>query len=81
MSDQEITAFTQVLTIFQQVRSRKKVEFEFLYQALCYAKKLFGEDEIDLGEKFDGQFDCAKFDCNGCNEAFVDGEAPKRNKD
>ena len=51
---------------------------------MCYVKKLVGiddDEEVDLGEKFDGQFDCAKFNCNGCNEGFVDGEAPKRNWD
>ena len=33
MSDQEITALTQILTliIFQQVISREKVEFDFRY--------------------------------------------------
>ena len=52
---------------------------------MCYAKKIFGiyawGKEYTLGEKFTGQFDCAKFNCNGCNEEFVDGEAPKRKKD
>ena len=47
---------------------------------MCYVKKLTTWIGDDLGEKFDGQFDCAKFDCDGCNEGFVDGEAPKRNK-
>ena len=50
---------------------------------MCYVKKLVGinvhGDEVNLGIKFEGQFDCVKFDCNGCNEGFVDGEVPKRN--
>ena len=57
---------------------------------MCYAKKIvdwndvdlvFGLSGRDLGPKFNGQYDCAKFNCNvsGCNEGFVDGEAPKRN--
>ena len=37
--------------------------------------------ETNLGEKFQGQFNCEKFDCDGCNEGFVDGEEPKRNQD
>ena len=50
---------------------------------MCYAKKIVGSDDRDLGPKFNGQFDCAKFNCNvsGCREGFVDGEAPKRNQD
>ena len=81
MSDQEITAFTQFLTIFQQVRTNGKVDSESQYQAMCYVKKLVGWNDRDLGPKFQGQFDCAKFNCAGCNEGFVDGEAPKRNSD
>ena len=46
---------------------------------MCYVKKLTGSYGEDLGPKFDGQFDCPKFNCDGCNEGFVDGEAPKRN--
>ena len=52
---------------------------------MCYAKKIVSFDyrgkEVNLGEKFNGKFDCAKFNCSvsGCNEGFVDGEAPKRN--
>ena len=50
---------------------------------MCYAKKIVGinyEDrEMNLGEEFDGKFDCTKFNCRGCNGGFVDGEAPKRN--
>ena len=48
---------------------------------MCYAKKIVGLGGRDLGPKFNGQFDCAKFNCNGCNEGFVNGEAPKRNQD
>ena len=47
---------------------------------MCYAKKLTNRYDEDLGEKFNGQFDCARFNCSGCNESFVDGEAPKRNQ-
>ena len=48
---------------------------------MCYAKKITDMYGEDLGQKFNGQFDCSKFSCNvsGCNEGFVDGEAPKRN--
>ena len=48
---------------------------------MCYVKKLVGPVGLDddLGPKFEGQFDCATFNCGGCNEGFVDGEAPKRN--
>ena len=53
---------------------------------MCYVKKLVGISgsdgkEVNLGPKFEGQFDCAKFNCSGCNEGFVDGEEPKRNQD
>ena len=51
---------------------------------MCYAKKLIGFDFIGnekiLGHDFDGQFDCAKYNCNGCDHRLVDGEPPKRNK-
>ena len=46
---------------------------------MCYVTKLVGWNDKDLGAKFHGQFDCAKFDCSGCNEGFVDGDPPKRN--
>ena len=47
---------------------------------MCYVKKLTKRNGDDLGEKFNGQFQCARFNCGGCNEGFVDGEAPKRNQ-
>ena len=57
---------------------------------MCYTKKL-AVDEFDGRSwrqkfvqfdfaKFEGQFDCTKFNCNGCNEGFLDGEPPKRKK-
>ena len=50
---------------------------------MCYAKKVVGFDwrgkEEDLGPDFDGQFDCARYNCNGCDNRLVDGESPKRN--
>ena len=48
---------------------------------MCYAKKIVGYKGKDLGPKYNGQFECARFNCNGCNEGFVVGEAPKRNQD
>ena len=55
---------------------------------MCYVKKMVGQQpgrwpgsETNLGEKFQGQFNCEKFNCDGCNEGFVDGEEPKRNQD
>ena len=57
----------------------------FCIRLCAMLKKLVGKDqfgnETDLGEKFEGQFACAKFNCAGCNEGFVDDEAPKRNKE
>ena len=50
---------------------------------MCYAKKLISFDawrvEKDLGSDFDGQFDCARYNCGGCDHRLVDGEPPKRN--
>ena len=49
---------------------------------MCHVKKLVVYDlegtELDLGVKFYGHFDCPYFNCRGCNEGFVDGQAPKR---
>ena len=42
MSDQEIIAFTQVLTIFHQVTTCEKIELKYWNQAMCYVKKLAG---------------------------------------
>ena len=54
---------------------------------MCYTKKLAVNPKFDGKKfvqfdftKFEGQFDCTKFNCNGCNEGFLDGEPPKRNK-
>ena len=51
---------------------------------MCYAKKLvaFWSDgtERNLGPDFDGQFDCARYDCSGCDHRLVDAESPKRNQ-
>ena len=47
---------------------------------MCYVKKLTKGNGDDLGENFDGQFPCARFNCGGCNAGFIDGEAPKRNQ-
>ena len=51
---------------------------------MCYVKKLVrlkrvGTEE-NLGLDFDGQFDCARFNCEGCDHRLVDGEPPKRNQ-
>ena len=55
---------------------------------MCYAKKIFGMKwigngyhiEEDLGEDFDGQFHCARFNCKGCDHRLVDGQLSKRNQ-
>ena len=50
---------------------------------MCYVKKLVGfdykGDEIKLGPDFDGHFDCARFNCGGCDHELVDGGPTKRN--
>ena len=50
---------------------------------MCYVKKLVGfcndGTEKKLGPDFNGQFDCARYDCSGCDHRLVDGESPKRN--
>ena len=54
---------------------------------MCYAKKIVGFEldylkgsiEKDLGPDFDGQFDCARFNCGGCDHELVDGGPTKRN--
>ena len=46
---------------------------------MCYTKKIVDNAGRDLGSKFEGNFNCKNFNCNGCNEGFVDGERPKRN--
>ena len=54
---------------------------------MCYAKKIFGfgwdgdrRFEKDLGEDFDGQFHCARFNCKGCDHRLVDGQLTKRDR-
>ena len=51
---------------------------------MCYAKKLVGfyssGSKIKLDPGFDGQFDCGKYNCGGCDQRLVDGEPPKRNQ-
>ena len=50
---------------------------------MCYAKKLVGfyssGIEKNLGRDFDGQLDCARYNCGGCDHRLVDGEPRKRN--
>ena len=50
---------------------------------MCYAKKLIAFDyrgnEKNLGPDFNGQFDCAQYNCGGCDHGLVEGEPPKRN--
>ena len=56
---------------------------------MCYARKIVGfrwdvdlqkDTEKELGEEFDGQFHCARFNCKGCNHRLVDGQLEKRNQ-
>ena len=49
---------------------------------MCYAKKLIGfryGSAKNLGPDFDGQFNCARFNCGGCDHELVDGGPTKRN--
>ena len=52
---------------------------------MCYAEKLIGYwpngKEKNLGPDFNGQFDCAQYNCGGCDHRLVDGEPSKRNLD
>ena len=46
---------------------------------MCYAHKIVDKLGRDLSPDFDGQFDCARYNCGGCDHELVHGEPPKRN--
>ena len=47
---------------------------------MCYAKKIVFSWGSDIGPDFDGHFDCARFNCGGCDHELVDGGPRKRNQ-
>ena len=51
---------------------------------MCYVEKVadFWYDGIERswGPDFNGKFDCARFNCSGCNHRLIHSEAPKRNQ-